>query len=59
MNGDDGILYAITTRLYLYTSRRWPMRMTRTIRRRIMPFAEARGLLTDEDVFKAITERRP
>jgi predicted transcriptional regulator len=25
------------------------------LRRRILPFAEARGLLTDEDVFKAIS----
>lgn len=24
-------------------------------RRRVMPFAEARGLLTDEDIFKAIS----
>lgn len=24
-------------------------------RRKIMPFAEARGLLTDEDIFKAIS----
>ena len=26
-----------------------------TVRRRIMPFAEARGFLTDEDVFDKIT----
>jgi len=26
-----------------------------SLRRRIMPFAEARGLLTDEDVFKAVS----
>ena len=26
-----------------------------TIRRRLMPFAEARGFLTDEDVFAKIT----
>jgi predicted transcriptional regulator len=26
-----------------------------TLRRRIMPFAEARGYLTDEDVFRAIS----
>ena len=25
------------------------------VRNRVMPFAEARGLLTDEDVFKAIS----
>jgi len=25
------------------------------VRRRLMPFAEARGFLTDEDVFKAIS----
>lgn len=24
-------------------------------RRRVMPYAEARGLLTDEDIFKAIS----
>jgi predicted transcriptional regulator len=27
-----------------------------TIRRRMMPFAEARGILTDEDVFPVISE---
>lgn len=27
----------------------------RELRRRTLPFAEARGLLTDEDVFKAIS----
>jgi len=26
-----------------------------TIRRRIMPFAEARGILTDEDVFSKVS----
>ncbi len=26
----------------------------RSIRRKILPFAEAQGLLTDEDVFKAL-----
>ncbi|NTV34622.1 MAG: CopG family transcriptional regulator, partial [Deltaproteobacteria bacterium] len=26
-----------------------------TLRRRIMPFAEARGYLTDEDVFAAVS----
>jgi predicted transcriptional regulator len=33
------------------------LRMTRfeEIRKRIMPFAEARGLLTDEDVFSKIS----
>jgi predicted transcriptional regulator len=27
----------------------------RAIRRKILPFAEAQGLLTDEDVFKALS----
>jgi len=27
----------------------------RSIRRKVLPFAEAQGLLTDEDVFKALT----
>ena len=27
----------------------------RSLRRRVLPFAEAQGLLTDEDVFKAIS----
>ncbi|RJR18712.1 MAG: ribbon-helix-helix protein, CopG family [Desulfobacteraceae bacterium] len=27
----------------------------RSIRRKILPFAEAQGLLTDEDVFKAMS----
>jgi len=27
----------------------------RSIRRKILPFAEAQGLLTDEDVFKALS----
>lgn len=27
----------------------------RTLRRRTLPFAEAQGLLTDEDVFRAIS----
>jgi predicted transcriptional regulator len=27
----------------------------RSTRRKILPFAEAQGLLTDEDVFKALT----
>ena len=26
----------------------------RSVRRRVLPFAEAQGLLTDEDVFKAL-----
>jgi predicted transcriptional regulator len=26
----------------------------RTVRKKILPFAEAQGLLTDEDVFKAL-----
>ena len=27
----------------------------RTIRQKVLPFAEARGLLTDEDIFKVIS----
>lgn len=27
----------------------------RTVRKKILPFAEAQGLLTDEDVFKALS----
>jgi len=27
----------------------------RSVRRKILPFAEAQGLLTDEDVFKALS----
>lgn len=27
----------------------------RTVRRKILPFAEAQGLLTDDDVFKALS----
>jgi predicted transcriptional regulator len=27
----------------------------RSIRRRVLPFAEAQGLLTDEDVFRALS----
>jgi predicted transcriptional regulator len=27
----------------------------RTVRRKMLPFAEAQGLLTDEDVFKALS----
>ncbi|MBW1786007.1 MAG: ribbon-helix-helix protein, CopG family [Deltaproteobacteria bacterium] len=27
----------------------------RAVRRKVLPFAEAQGLLTDEDVFKAIS----
>jgi len=27
----------------------------RAVRRKILPFAEARGLLTDEDVFRALS----
>lgn len=31
------------------------VRQFRSIRRKILPFAEAQGLVTDEDVFKALS----
>lgn len=31
------------------------VRRFRSVRKRILPFAEAQGLLTDEDVFKALS----
>jgi metal-responsive CopG/Arc/MetJ family transcriptional regulator len=31
------------------------VRRFRQLRKRVLPFAEAQGLLTDEDVFKAIS----
>ena len=35
--------------------RQLPILRLEQLRRQIMPFAEARGYLTDEDVFKAIS----
>lgn len=31
------------------------IRKFRSVRKRILPFAEAQGLVTDEDIFKALT----
>lgn len=36
-------------------SRYLALRRFQQLRKRILPFAEAQGLLTDEDVFKAIS----
>jgi metal-responsive CopG/Arc/MetJ family transcriptional regulator len=36
-------------------SRYLAVRRFRQLRKRVLPFAEAQGLLTDEDVFKAIS----
>jgi metal-responsive CopG/Arc/MetJ family transcriptional regulator len=36
-------------------SRYLAVRRFRQLRKRVLPFAEAQGLLTDEDIFKAIS----